>query len=179
MALSLTMGSDGLTFNDPGNRRNMGKPFFFRAAKTDSVTVESSWVTGLETGNFNIPKRSELIAHYHYPVRNNSYSWGGGYTRMYYSVNDSAYILCGNLGYCRGAMGSGKYMISGSDFQHAFDFSGMTSDFTIKFRYDHVVHDGTAYIGGDHGLSAAENSTYHGSGTPWQQYLTIQGWTYS
>jgi len=75
-------------------------------------------------------------------------------------------------------MGNGKYMISGCDWQNAFDFSGMTSDFTVKFRYDHRTHDGSANTGASHGYSNAENTTYHGATAPWVHYLVVQGWQY-
>ena len=81
----------------------------------------------------------------------------------YYEVNGNGWIYGGQYGYCRGAMGHGRYMISGTDWVQAFDFKGMTSDFTLRFRYDHLVHDGTAYTGADHGLSGASSSTYHGA----------------
>jgi len=83
MALSLTMGSDGLTFNDPGNRKNMGKPFFFRSSSNTNYSLSTSWTQGHTTSNFTIPKKSHLITHFHYPIRNDSSSWGGGYSRMY------------------------------------------------------------------------------------------------
>lgn len=178
MALSLTMGSEGLTFNDPGNRKNMGKPFFFRSSSNTNYSLTGSWTQGHTTSNFTIPKKSHLITHFHYPIRNDSGSWGGGYSRMYYSVNDSAWIFCGDYGYCRGAMGTGKAMISGADWQNAFDFSGMANDFTVKFRYDHRTHDGSANTGSSHGYSNADNTNYHGATAPWIHYLVVQGWQY-
>jgi len=178
MPLSSTMGADGITFTDGGNRRSMAKPFFFRSSSDTNYVLSTNWTQGFTSGNFTIPKKSELLVHFHYPIRNDSTSWGGGYSRMYYEVNNTGWIFCGDYGYCRGAMGTGKAMISGSDWMNAFDFKGITSDFTFKVRYDHRTHDGAANTGSSHGYSNADSTSYHGATAPWVHYLTIQGWQY-
>lgn len=176
--MSLTMTGQGLQFPSPGNRRNIKRTFFLRDNNPNSTTYSGSWTTGWTTNTFTIPAKCELDTHVHWPIRNNSTSWGGGYSRMYYEVNGNGWIYGGQYGYCRGAMGHGRYMISGTDWVQAFDFKGMTSDFTLRFRYDHLTHDGTAYTGADHGLTGASNQDYHGAQTPWMYYLNIQGWQY-
>lgn len=174
--MSITLTADGLQFDGGSEMKNR---VFRDEDKTDAtLTYTTSWANGWTTKNFSIPAQSKVLLRYSIPCRNDDYgTWGGGhYSKIYYSINDGAWVDLGHSGYTS-CMHTNSGSITRQTAWHHFDFNTITSDFTIKFLFSHASHTGTGSINGN-SIAAGANQVYHGSNTtPFRQHVTIEGFT--
>ena len=117
----MILGPDGFSYSGSTNNQNIGTPFYRRHGSSSGSTVSGGWTNIFQSPDWNIPKKCQLVMNFRTPVRNNTYNWGGMYTRTYYRVNSGGWVDCGHSGYTT-AMGYNKYMISGHDNMQTFDF---------------------------------------------------------
>jgi hypothetical protein len=174
--MAITLTADGLLFDEGTEMKNR---VFRDEDKTDSsYTYTTSWSNGWTTKNFSIPAKSKVLMRYNIPCRNDdTASWGGGhYSKVYYSINDAAWVDLGNSGYTS-CMHTSCGSITRYACWHHFDFNSITSDFTLKFLFSHVSYTGTGNINGN-AIAGGANQVYHGSNTtPFRHHVTIEGFT--
>ena len=174
----MILGPDGFSYSGSTNNQNIGTPFYRRHGSNSSSSVSGGWTNIFQSPDWNIPKKCQLVMNFRCPVRNNTYNWGGMYTRTYYRVNSGGWVDCGHSGYTT-AMGYNKYMISGHDNMQTFDFLNYTSDFTLGFLVQGTHYNSTNYTGGDHNIGGASGTAQAdiGASTPWYMYMTLNGWS--
>ena len=115
----------------------------------------TGWANGFTTKSRLIRKGFDVEFHYELPTRNNTTSWGGGYTEVQYSINDGAWRSLGNSGY-QLAMGNSAALIRTDTktlYLNRTRLNNPTADFNIKFKLRHRSYNGTLYINRNRGTS--------------------------
>ena len=173
--MPVTLSGDGIQYGSGSTMRR--RPFEYRDFTNAGYTYTTSWTNGWQTGNYAIPSRSKCLLRYNIPVRNDAYSnWGGGYySRLYYQINDSGnWVDLGHSGYST-AMHTDSGDITRYMNHHHFDFTTITSDFNLKFLFQHLSYTSSGSVNGND-IGGAGQSGYHGNNTPFQWHLILSGY---
>lgn len=117
-------------------------------------TFSTSWADGMVTANYEFKGNSKLLVLVHVPMRNDSASWGGGYTELQYSLNGNAFTTLGHSGY-DGPMDLSSNTITSVNYQFLLDISTAES-YKCQFKLRHRSYDGTLTVNGDHEVSSDE-----------------------
>ena len=160
-----------------------GAPFSYVAYTTNNIScTSSSWVDSWNTGNFLIPAGSFFRVLVYTPTRQDSGQWGGHYFRFYWQINDDGtWRELGHSGYGGGdnsmthqppSPGQGRISHYENDFM--FDFTDKSSDFNIRFLFQHLSHTTTTYANNANNYNTG-NSTYTGSVENIRQKICIWG----
>jgi len=172
--MAVTLTGNGLKFDSGSEMRR--RVFEYRDFNNTGYTYTTSWSNGWETGNYAIPAKSKCLLRYNIPVRNDAYSsWGGGYySRLYYAINNGSWVDLGHSGYST-AMHNNSGDITRYMNHHHFDFSALTSDFNLKFLFQHISYTSSGEVNGND-IGGAGQSGYHGNNTPFQWHLCLSGY---
>ncbi len=116
-------------------------------------TFGTSWAVGKEWAPVSFKGGSRIRIDWRIPMRNDSSSWGGGFTDIEFSYDDGAtWISIGSSGY------DGPMAISGdiiTSMNGAFTFTDCPEeDFIMKIRFKHRSHDGTLNVNGEHAIES-------------------------
>ena len=173
--MAITLTGDGLQFD---NGDLMKRRTFRYEDKTDNgYTYNTSWNNGWTTQNYSIPAKAKVLMRYNIPCRNDDYgTWGGGlYARLYYAINDGGWTDLGHSGYSS-CMHTNCGSITRYCAWHHFDFASLTSDFNLKFLFQHTAYTGSGYINGN-SIAGGNSDVYHGgNSTPFRHHLTLEGY---
>ena len=161
-----TLGSQGITFGDGSSLRTT--PFRHTHEFTTGVSCGGSnrqYTNITTTPDWSIPAKAKCHLYYYVPVRNDTQSWGGMYSRLLYRINSGSWIDMGDSGYSS-VMITSSYSISYYGNSFTFDFASLTSDFTLGFLVQGAPYDNTANImssnsigsGGTTGVSSSDGS---------------------
>lgn len=148
--------------NNPGTETAWWVTFLSDAnitnIQTDTTgrTFSTSWADGKTWEPVTLPAKSKIMYHVYIPMRNDSSSWGGGYTEVQYSINGGSYQSMGNSGY-ETVMEYGQSIHSYIN-NFFLDFSDITEEFTITFKWRHRSHDGTLDVNGRHDIVTGSSS---------------------
>lgn len=104
------------------------------------------------------------------PMRNDSTSWGGGYTEVLYKIPESTvytdWISMGNSGY-DGVMvnGNGAILTYNRRFLLTPTVAPVYTDYSIQFKFRHRSYDNTLTINGSHDINrtGSAGDTYQNS----------------
>ena len=97
------------------------------------------------TPDWSIPAKSTCRLYYQVPVRNDTESWGGLYSRLYYRINQGSWLSLGDSGYSS-VMLAGDYSIAYYGCPFTLDFTGETSDFTLGFLVQGAPYNNTTTV---------------------------------
>jgi len=87
-------------------------------------------------------------------MRNDSASWGGGYTRVEYSIdNGITWASLGDTGYDT-VMASGANIIGHWNAAQLIDKADIVAATQVRFRFQHRTYDSTLYIRSKNGITA-------------------------
>lgn len=161
-----TLGSQGITFGDGSSLRST--PFRHTHEFTTGVSCgggNRSYTNITSTPDWSIPAKAKCHLYYYVPVRNDTQSWGGMYSRLLYRINSGSWIDMGDSGYSS-VMITSNYSISYYGNSFTFNFESLTSDFTLGFLVQGAPYDNTANImssnsigsGGTTGVSSSDGS---------------------
>lgn len=121
---------------------------------TTGYNFSTSFSAGPVFANVTGFKAGSLVRmSYHMPCRNDSGSWGGGYIEPQVSFNNgTTWNSLGSSGYDAGVMTLATGDI-GSYFNMMFLDPGMTSDFSVQFRFYLRSYDGTLTLNSSHEIN--------------------------
>ena len=172
--MPVTLTGNGLKFDTGLEMRR--RPFEYRDFNNSGYTYNTGWTNGWSTQNYSIPSRSQCLLRYNIPVRNDSYSsWGGGYySRLYYAINDGSWVDLGHSGFSTG-MHTESGDITRYMNHHHFNFDSLTSDFNLKFLFQHLAYNASGDVNGND-IGGAGASGNHGNNTPFQWHLILSGY---
>jgi len=147
----------GISLNDPTNYR-LGKVLVDYSSSSYSTTsgsftdmMTSSQYTGFTGG-------SALEFFMHYPARNDTESWSGGYIEPHLSFdNGSNYYSMGNCGYDGGIMLQNGYGILCYN-NHYFITNDATSripstDYSLKIKWRFAAYGGNYQVNASHAIN--------------------------
>lgn len=115
-------------------------------------TFSTSWAVGTTWNNFVKPANSIIHFASTIPMRNDSTSWGGAYTRVEYSIdNGTTWISLGDTGY-------DTVMEYGQSINHwngcqIINKADIVASTQVRFRFQHRSYDGTLTIRGSNGIT--------------------------
>lgn len=128
--------------------------------QTNSTTYNftTSWalgptfdaITGFQAGSL-------VRMFYHFPMRNDSTAWGGGYIEPQVSINGGAWQSLGSCGYDASVMNSGSPAIGTFNNSLLLDLGG-ASDFSVQFRFYCRSYDGTVTLNGSHDVNTVSGT---------------------
>lgn len=114
----------------------------------------TSWADGWITDPFIVPPYTTLVTDFALPARNNSTGWGGGYVEVFYDVNMSgSWISLGSSGYDMNVMYSSASSIATYTNHFVQDFSSISEEMQVRYKFRHCSYDGTVTINGSHSIS--------------------------
>ena len=121
---------------------------------TSNRSAGTSWTLGPEFANITgLQANSLLRLSYYVPMRNESGSWGGGYTEPQVRFNQGTYQSLGSSGFDGGVMHVSGANI-GSYSQSILITPNQASAFSAQFRIYFKSYDGTVLWNQDHDLNA-------------------------
>jgi len=171
-----------ISLNDPTNYR-LGKVItdysassFATTSGTLSDMLTSSQYTGFTGG-------SALEFFMHYPARNDTETWSGGYIEPNLSFdNGSNYYSMGTCGYDGGIMMQNGYAILCYN-NHYFISNSATSripstDYSLKIKWRFAVYSGTYQINGAHDINGGSgaSSSYVDTSATVDRYQHYMHW---
>ena len=138
------------------------KTYFENDTKGRSFTTKIA--NGFTTQEVVIRNGFECKYHYELPCRNDSESWGGGYTYLHISVNGGAPILVGHSGYQNAMVYKARAIRT--DTKTVVLSRGLfgipkTGDYKIKVTLKHKSYNGTLLINKSSGTSTSQFLSYH------------------
>ena len=158
-----TLGSQGITFGDGSSLRTT--PFRHTHQFTSAIDCNAgnrTYTDITSTPDWTIPAKARCHLYYYVPVRNDTQSWGGMYSRLLYRINSGSWIDMGDSGYSS-VMITSSYSISYYGNSFNFNFESLTSDFTLGFLVQGAPYDGNARITGSNdvgnGVSTGVSNT--------------------
>ena len=158
--MAVTLTADGIVY-PTGTQSSV--PFMYQHVDTSGTAIGSTQVTILQTPDWQTPAKSNGVMWMYIPQRNDSGTWGGHHLPLYYRINSGNWVGMGQSGYSQtdttmAYNGGGRIDTQCQCWN--FDFSSITSDFTVAFRVDAYRHDGDgAYLNSCDCISSG-NSTY-------------------
>ena len=176
--MAVTLTADGLVYPQ-GTQSSV--PFMYQHVTGSSVSISSTQVTLCTTPDWKTPAKANGVMWTYLPQRNDQGSWGGHHIPLYYRINGGSWVSMGQSGYSQTdttmANDSGGRIDTQCQCWN-FDFSSITSDFTVAFRFDGYRHNGDgAFIGSCDTTSGGDSTytfNYDGDGTK-----TARGGCYS
>jgi hypothetical protein len=129
--------------------------FLNRMYEYDTTTRSfgDSWSLGKTFSNFTKQPGSDVMLYWRVPMRNDADGWGGGYTRIEYSLDGgTTYRSLGETGYDGGVMiyqGRGIGSNSGS---WLLDLDTIRNATQIRIRFQHRSYDGNVTVNGYHSI---------------------------
>jgi len=117
----------------------------------------TGWAVGTTWSNFTKQVGSSVMLLSTIPMRNNSASWGGAYTRVEYSLdNGVSWASLGDTGY-------DTVMEMGASINHwnaaqLIDKPDIVASTQVRFRYQHRSYDGTLTIRSSNNIT---NGAWH------------------
>jgi len=144
--MAATLGATGVTFGDNSSLRS--SPFRFEHSRTTGAGLGGtyrSFTDIMQTADWSLPAKSRCNLYVHIPCRNDTYSWGGMFTRIYYRVNSGSWVSMGDSGYSA-IMCAGYYQIAYYANEFTLDFSSITSNFTLGFLVSCAPYNGSLEI---------------------------------
>jgi len=137
-------------------------PFMYQWIEDNSSGINSSFSTHTTTPDWQMPARSKGTLYFYFPQRNDNGSWGGGYLRIYYRINSGNWVNLGHSGYsqCDSIMVDDAQRIDSQCQSFSFDWTSISSNFTVAFRFDFEYYDGNGSVIGSCATTNSGNSTY-------------------
>lgn len=144
---------------------------------TDSIsrTATTSYVDGMITPDYQIRPNTIFKVSMTIPYRNDSSSWGGAYTALYYSQDSGTnWVYCGTSGY-------DAVMINGSTAILTYANTMLidplhTEPGTIMFRTRFKTYDGTAYMNGNRDIGTGDGPDEESNRQFWSHFI-IEEWS--
>lgn len=131
------------------SQTQVSAPFMYHHVDNGNYNFSGSWVTFMQTPDWQCPPKTQGIWYFYLPVRNDQGSWGGARVRSYYRINSGSWQDLGDSGYAQND-NTMSYSDGGRiDHQcqsQQFDFSNETSNFTAGFRLDITHHNGDGWV---------------------------------
>jgi hypothetical protein len=125
----------------------------FKQVDLSNRSYGTSWALGAVWDNFSKSVGSKIHFSSTVPMRNDSNSWGGGYCRVEYSIdNGSSYVSLGDTGYDV-VMNSSSPSISHWTAAQLIDLTEIVNSNQVKFRFQHRSYDGTMTIKSSSGIT--------------------------
>jgi hypothetical protein len=159
--MAITLTANGVIW--PNGVHQTSTPFMYQHVNATSWAITTSFVQAITSPDWQTPARASGNLYLYLPQRNDGGTWGGGYTRLFYRINSGGWVNMGHSGYSQcdsvmSASGAGRIDCQTSIFN--FDFSSITSNFTVAFRIDTLRHDGEGSMNGSCDITTGGNSTY-------------------
>jgi len=138
-------------------------PFMYSHINTAGVSIGASAVTLMTTPDWQCPAKSNGVFWMYLPQRNDAGTWGGHHIPLYYRINSGNWVGMGQSGYSQtdttmGHNGGGRIDTQTQCWN--FDFSSITSNFTVAFRVDGYRHDGDGAYLNSCDCTSGGDSTY-------------------
>jgi len=127
---------------------------------TTTRNFTTTYADGFISAPFDVPAKSVVKVDFAIPMRNDSTSWGGGYTRVLYEINASGtWIDLGSSGF-GGVMKLGNSSIDTYSNHFVLDFSSNLTPVSIRIAFRHKSYDGTLNVNWNHGIEDGATSSY-------------------
>ncbi len=143
--------------------------------QTDNTTRNfgTAWALGATFTTIPDFKAGSLVRiSYHFPIRNDSTSWGGCYIEPQISFDEgSTWNSLGSSGYDGGVMNSGSTAIGSYSNTLLID-PQQAADFSVTIRFWHRSYDSTATINGSHDVNNISGTATLMSGVNGLQHFT-------
>jgi len=139
------------------NLQNSGW-FHYRFTQTSGVGYGSGWTNTQDTGTMSLPARAKVFVYTNTPTRGDTNSWGGMYEDLLYSVNGGSFTSVGRAGFVCRMMTNGYPITNHADFC-VFDFTSITSDFTLQLRTASTYYNSGGQVNTSCGLGGGDNNT--------------------
>ena len=146
-----TLGPTGVTFGDGSSLRST--PFRFEHSRTSGVGFGGSYRNFgdlTQSPDWSLPAKSNCNVYIHLPCRNDTYSWGGMFTRLYYRVNSGSWTTMGDSGYSAVMLNQHQSIAYYSN-EFNLDFTSVTSNFTLGFLIQCAPYNGALNVVVDNG----------------------------
>lgn len=178
IANSIMSNHNAIGSNDPGEYR-LGKvivDYNTGNATTTSGTMSQLAVSSNYTG---FTGGSSLEFFMHYPARNDTEDWSGGYIEPQLSFdNGSNYYGLGTCGYDGGIMLKNGYGIL--SYNNNYFIANSTSripstDYTLKMKWNFAAYAGTYQINGSHDING-KATNYIDTSTTINRYQHYMHW---
>lgn len=137
-----TLGPTGITFGNGSSLRST--PFRFEHVRTNGLGFGGSYKNFADltqSPDWSLPAKSICNVYINVPCRNDTTSWGGMFTRLYYRVNSGGWTSMGDSGYSA-VMINNFYSIAYYGTEFNLDFSSITSNFTLGFLIQCAPYNG-------------------------------------
>ena len=165
-----TLGAQGITFGDGSSLRST--PFRQTHNFTSGVSCgggNRNYSNITQTPDWSIPAKARCHLYYYVPVRNDTQSWGGMYSRLLYRINSGSWIDMGDSGYSS-CMINNDYSIAYYGNSFNFNFSSLSSDFTLGFLVQGAPYNNTAVIHSSNSIGSGTSTGVSSSNGSMQQY---------
>ncbi|MGH0033337.1 MAG: hypothetical protein ACQGVC_26420 [Myxococcota bacterium] len=144
------------------------------SVQTDSTTrnFTTGWALGNTFATVGGFKAGSLVRlHFSLPMRNDSLSWGGGYTEPQVSFDGgTSWNSLGSGGYDGPMVFDGRPIIRYANTLLIDPAQG--SDFSVTVRFYHKSYDGTLTVNGSHDINAISGTAPLMSGVNGLQHYT-------
>ncbi|CZF79732.1 hypothetical protein [Grimontia marina] len=118
----------------------------YAARDTASRSYSTAWADGLVTDWWRMRGGVAIDISIAVPMRNESASWGGGYTELLYDVGDG-WVSLGDSGY-DGTMISGAANGILTYSREVLIDALSAEDYDVRFKFRHKSYDGTLIVNG-------------------------------
>lgn len=116
-------------------------------------TFGTGWAVGMTWNNFIKSAGSPVLFASSIPMRNDNSSWGGGYVRLEYSLDDGgSWTSLGDTGYDT-VMTIGGDNIAHWDMTQIIDKPDIVASTQVRFRFQHKSYGGTLTIRASSGIT--------------------------
>ena len=139
---------------------NVGR--YTRQALVDTnstgYTFSTTYTLGPTFVNMTGFKAGSLVRlFYHFPMRNDSTSWGGGYIEPQVSISGGTWQSLGSCGYDAAVMNQGNAAIGTFNNSILLDLSP-SSDFSVQFRFYFKSYDGSLLLNHSHDVNGISST---------------------
>lgn len=157
-------GSSGLTEAEVLALIAAHTPIDYPQRDTQNRTFGRSYEVGFTTQTVTIRDGFDARYSFAIPNRNDSTSWGGGYTTIEYSVNGGAFQKKSANGY-QNCMGLSAAIIRTDTYECFFNRGAggipQNGDFTLAVRLKHRSYNGTLRVNDRRGSVDPESASLH------------------
>lgn len=130
-----------------------------------TYSFSTSWALGPTFTTISGLQAGSLVRlFYHFPMRNDSTSWGGGYIEPQISINGGTWQSLGSCGYDASVMNLGNGAIGSFNNSILLDLS-QTTAFSVQFRFYCRSYDNTLTMNGSHEINVISGTATLLSGT--------------
>jgi len=135
-----------------------------------NYSAGTSWTLGPTFSNLTgFQANSRVLVSYHFPMRNDATSWGGGYIEPQITFDNSTWQSLGSSGYDGAVMNNSSASI-GSYFQQLLIDPGISTSFSVRLRFYFRSYDGTVTINQSHSINTISNTATLMSGVNGTQH---------